>query len=134
MPKSKSVHAVFEAFVSSLSHLIKVKVAESVNAATADFLATKFGATIAAEEPKPVRRRRRRRRGVKKLVKKAIATLGRKCGRKPGRSQRKHGTALVRRSSPKRGPKPVKLSKHGKRIGRPPKAAAVPVAEQTKTE
>lgn len=133
MPKS-NVHVIFEQFVSTLSALIKLKVAEAVQAATSDFFETKFGQAV-TEDSKPVRRRRRRRRGVRKIVKEAVAVLGRKRGRKPGRSQRKRGTALGRRSSPKRGPKPVKLSKHGKRLGRPPKVAVTaPAAEEAKTE
>ena len=51
MPRSKSVPAIFEEFVGSLSALIREKVAESVNAATTDFLTAKFG--HATEEPKP---------------------------------------------------------------------------------
>ena len=114
MPGS-NVHAIFEQFVSSLAALIKEKVTESVQAATSDFFATKFATT--AEEPKPVRRRRRRRRGGRKPVEEKVAGKpGRKRGRKPG-------------------PKPVKLSKHGKRLGRPPKAAAAASStEETKTE
>lgn len=120
MPRGKlrRVPAIFEEFVSSLSALIKVKVAEAVQAATSDFFATKFGQSVAVAEPKPIRRRRRRRRGARKLVKEAVAVLGRKRGRKPGR---------------KPGQKPVKLSKHGKRLGRPPKAVVAPMAE-AKTE
>lgn len=102
MPRSKSVPAIFEEFVSSLSALIKVKVAESVQAAMSDFFAAKF-APAAVEESKPVRRRRRRRHGGRKPeAEQAVAVVGHKRGRK-------------------RGPKPVRLSKHGKRIGRPPK-------------
>lgn len=100
MPK-RSVHAVFEEFVSSLSTLIKERVAESVQTATADFLASKFMAGQ-AEEPKKVRRRR-----------------GKKPGRKPelsptvSRKLRRDGVT---------SPKPMRLSKNGKRIGRPPKS------------
>ncbi|MBI5526555.1 MAG: hypothetical protein HY897_09480 [Deltaproteobacteria bacterium] len=95
MPKGipRSVPALFEQFVGSLSVLIKEKVSEAVQAATNDFFASKFGTVVApaAATPAPVRRRRRRRRG-----------------RKPGS---KAETPTVR------------LSKHGKRLGRPPKAA-----------
>mgnify|MGYP001570233322 FL=1 len=84
MPK-RSVHGIFNEFVAALSALIKERVAQSVQTATAEFLASYFMAGQ-AEEPNKVRRRR---------------------GSKPGR---------------KPGPKPAKLSKHGKRIGRPPKA------------
>lgn len=119
-PRS-NVHTIFEEFVSSLSALIKVKVSEAVQVATSDFFAAKFAP--AAGEPKPVRKRRRRRRGGRRPAEEKVVG-------KPGRSQRKRGTALGQRSSPKRGPKPVKLSKHGKRLGRPPKAAT----EESKTE
>ena len=89
MPRGSStnVAGIFEQFVQSLSALIKEKVAEAVHASTADFLSSKFGGVVTAEEPTHVRHRRRRRRG----------------GKKPDM-------------------KPVRLSKHGKRLGRPPKA------------
>lgn len=107
--KARSVHAIFEQFVGSLSALIKVKVAESVNAATSDFFAAKFGGVIGekAASAAPIRRRRRRRRRTTE-------------------------------------PQPVKLSKQGKRLGRPPKkrgpgrppkvTVVTPTAEETKTE
>ena len=114
MPK-RSVHAVFEEFVSSLSTLIKERVAESVQTATAEFLASKFMAGQ-AEAPKKVRRRR-----------------GKKPGRKPApaptvsRKRRRAAVKSTSKSSPitdgagVASPKPVTLSKNGKRIGRPPK-------------
>lgn len=109
MPRHKSVHTIFEQFVSSLSDLIKRKVSEAVNAATTDFLTEKFGvAKQAADEPKP-KRRYRRRRGRKPAVE-AVAKPA-----KVTRKRRKRGAAKVE--------KPVRLSKNGKRIGRPPKAA-----------
>ena len=54
----RSVHAVFEEFVSSLSTLIKDRVAEAVRTATADFLASKLMAGQ-AEEPEKVSRDRK---------------------------------------------------------------------------
>ena len=77
MPKS-NVHAIFEQFVGSLSALIKEKVYGSVNAATTDFLAAKFG--TADEEPKPVRRRRRKRRSGRNPEEQAAGKPGRKRG------------------------------------------------------
>ena len=82
----KSVHDVFEEFVSSLNILIKQCIEQSVKAATADFFASKCWTGNGEPLEAPVKK-------VNKV-------------RKPGR---------------KAGPKPVKLSKHGKRIGRPPK-------------
>lgn len=107
MPRGKKVHDIFNQFVQSLSALIKTHVAESVNAATTEFFNSRFGvgAVKTAENQKPVRRRRRR--GRKPAVKAVV---------KPVQHQRKR-----RRRAAAKGPKPVTLSKNGKRIGRPPK-------------
>lgn len=111
MPKQKSVHTIFEEFVASLSVLIKTKVGEAVNAATAEFLNSKFGSgasTPTTDEPQPVRRRRRRNQ------KPVVAEVA-----KPVKVTRKRR----KRRASKVTEKPVTLSKTGKRIGRPPKAA-----------
>lgn len=85
MPHHHRVHVIFEEFVASLSDLIKVKVSEAVQTATADFLASKFMAQSAApaDAAKPVRRRRRRKGQKKVAGKVTLSKTGKRIGRPP---------------------------------------------------
>ena len=112
MPRSRSVHAIFDEFVASLTALIKEKVAQAVQTATDDFCATRFGGAVQAPA-KPIVRRRRSRSPAE-----PTPTVARKL--------RRGGV-----TSPKPVAEGVRLSKYGKRLGRPPKAAVTTPPTET---
>ena len=118
MPKSRSavtrVSQIFDQFVSSLSTTIREKVSEAVSKATAEFFSAKIGAPIAETTETPPRRKYRRRRAKK------IKAVAAPAPTKPDRAKR----------GPASGKKTVRLSKNGKRIGRPPKQTAVPAVKE----